>query len=643
MSAIDFALLVAQLSTELSSGVITQKVIDLSVLILKAEVTSAPSNAVLIMLQKASSTVSKLQISLLSEVVVIKQQLVMRLTELKIDISTITFQIQQVSSTGEIEFVTEAASSSQAEATFEELTALSTTMVQSRQTLESVQVLLTSLTTLDFSSIAGTEVISIVVFMQKISQFMVLIGQGFSSEQISILGAELLTYKIEAISEAYITQLTFMMSTMVTYSVQVTIEVTMISSQMSSTGGGFIEEVTEESLIVLNQVKSNFESFGLLLAEAKGSSNTAGTTTAAAFLQISLQFVILIEQSVSFGFASIATQISEQIIIIQTMSTTVMPFSGKLVLLIDGMVTSINIYMVVLEQIIVSGGGIPGESTTVAPLSPGCQNLLTLNENLNGVEQVINVIERACSAEEFTPKMCFGEGYGDGSGFGYGSEVGMPSEEGSAKSTSIFTALVAGLATGLKGALNESTAFASSATIVGSLYDYTFEEFGEEVCTELRGYNLIDMKENLTVEIMAINSTLECDLDVQDIEVPPCANIPCFTKECMLQKIEGLFVNLNVLEMVVASIEGVIDSTCDNSDKTTSTEDFTVIVESLAALLQLYTPADLQKPVINEISGMIIEMSESTVCAADSEILKQLIVTITEMRLQIIDQITKTI
>ena len=34
MPAIDFALLVAQLSTELSSGVITQKVIDLSVLIL---------------------------------------------------------------------------------------------------------------------------------------------------------------------------------------------------------------------------------------------------------------------------------------------------------------------------------------------------------------------------------------------------------------------------------------------------------------------------------------------------------------------------------------------------------------------------------------------------------------------------------
>merc|ERR1712223_672553 len=162
------------------------------------------------------------------------------------------------------------------------------------------------------------------------------------------------------------------------------------------------------------------------------------------------------------------------------------------------------------------------------------------------------------------------------------------------------------------------------------------------VCTELRGYNLIDMRENLTVEIMAINSTLECDLDVQDIEVPPCANIPCFNKECMLQKIEGLFVNLNVLESVVASIEGVIDSTCDNSDKTTSTEDFTVIVESLAALLQLYTPADLQKPVINEISGMIVDMSESTVCAADSEILKQLIVAITEMRLQIIDQITKT-
>merc|ERR1719460_2286142 len=132
MSALDFALLVAQLSTELSSGVITQKVIDLSVKILQAEVTSTPSNAVLIMLEKASSTVSKLQISLLSEVVVIKQQLVMKLTELNISITTITFSIQQVSSTGEITVISEAASASQESATFAELSALSSKMVQSR-------------------------------------------------------------------------------------------------------------------------------------------------------------------------------------------------------------------------------------------------------------------------------------------------------------------------------------------------------------------------------------------------------------------------------------------------------------------------------------------------------------------------------
>jgi len=366
MSALDFALLVADLSTELTSGIITQKVIDLSVKILKAEVTSTPSNAVLIMLEKASTTVSKLQISLLSEVVVIKQQLVMKLTELKISITTITFEIQQVSSTGEITMITEAASASQESASFAELSTLSTTMVESRKTLENVNVLLTSLTKLDFSSITGTEVISITIFMQKISQFMVLIGQGFASAEIQTIGLELLSYKIEAISEAYITQLTFMMSTIVTYSVQVTIEVTMISSQMSTVEGGFVEEITTESLVLLNQVKSDFESFSLLLETAKGSTNTAASTTAAAFLQISLKFVILIEQSVTVGFASIATQINSQIIEIQTLSTSVTPFSGKLILLMDGMVTSINIYMVVLEQLIV----IPGETTPAATKEP---------------------------------------------------------------------------------------------------------------------------------------------------------------------------------------------------------------------------------------------------------------------------------
>merc|ERR1719234_2905411 len=43
------------------------------------------------------------------------------------------------------------------------------------------------------------------------------------------------------------------------------------------------------------------------------------------------------------------------------MSTSVTPFSGKLILLIDGMVTSINIYMVVLEQLIVT---LPAGNTT---------------------------------------------------------------------------------------------------------------------------------------------------------------------------------------------------------------------------------------------------------------------------------------
>merc|ERR1719234_1251652 len=190
---------------------------------------------------------------------------------------------------------------------------------------------------------------------------MVLIGQGFASSEISVLGLELLTYKIESISEAYITQLIFMMSTIVTYSVQVTIEVTMISSQMSTVEGGFVQEITSESLVLLNQVKNDFDSFSLLLESAKGSTDTAASTTAAAFLQISLKFVILIEQSVQVGFASIAGDISTQITMIQTMSTSVTPFSGKLILLIDGMVTSINIYMVVLEQLIVT---LPAGSTT---------------------------------------------------------------------------------------------------------------------------------------------------------------------------------------------------------------------------------------------------------------------------------------
>merc|ERR1719376_1686096 len=169
---------------------------------------------------------------------------------------------------------------------------------------------------------------------------------------------------IESISEAYITQLIFMMSTIVTYSVQVTIEVTMISSQMSTVEGGFVQEITSESLVLLNQVKTDFDSFSLLLESAKGSTDTAASTTAAAFLQISLQFVILIEQSVQVGFASIAGDISTQITIIQTMSTSVTPFSGKLILLIDGMVTSINIYMVVLEQLIVT---LPATVTETEP------------------------------------------------------------------------------------------------------------------------------------------------------------------------------------------------------------------------------------------------------------------------------------
>ena len=105
-------MLVSKLTALVSSGVITEEIINISVEILQAKVTVQPSKAILILLNSALNSVNGLQITLLSEIVIIKQKLVVKLVETETTITEIQFSITELNELGEKTTVVEEASAS---------------------------------------------------------------------------------------------------------------------------------------------------------------------------------------------------------------------------------------------------------------------------------------------------------------------------------------------------------------------------------------------------------------------------------------------------------------------------------------------------------------------------------------------------
>ena len=195
---------------------------------------------------------------------------------------------------------------------------------------------------------------------------MLVVGKGITETEISGLAEKIKMLKVESISEAQITQLKFVVSTIVTYTVQVFVEVSIISSQISTNNPAeFVEEKNAETLTTFTGLKTSFQSFETCLTSAKDSTKPDGTKSAMSFTESSIELMILISKG--GGFSAIALEVTTGITSIGNDCENTTPLSPKLIILIESISSSITIY---IEIIIIQINIIAIEigQTTIGPM-----------------------------------------------------------------------------------------------------------------------------------------------------------------------------------------------------------------------------------------------------------------------------------
>jgi len=692
-STMDFALLIAKLTSKLSSGIITQEIIEISQEILKAKVTAAPSKAVLILLKSAVSTVSSLQMTILSELVVIKQNLMQVLVESQISITTIQFTIQELSKDGEITTVTE--SGGKAEATTEELETSMTEFSSTQSILVNVESLLKSTLEFDFTSmeVVPTKEVTMVEFMTKISSFTMMIGKSMTdSSGITTLGKELMEMKMKSKgSEVMISKLTFIISTVSTYVVQITTEITSVRKQMDFKidVSKLSAEEAQVQVTKLTTAQKSFNSVSTALKSAMDSTDQAAKTKAAEFLSDSRTFFI------SISTLTIETIISGSIEEITTISTKiataseggVTPSSGKLKLLFLTIIQSITIFVEIIQIQITLLGTIDGvtvpsttapstgvivpsttapstdgvqdelaSDSTTAMLDPQLQKLINkfiiLKQNEIAIQMTTTIIQMISNRTDFAtlpPSLC-GDSFdgGIGSGSGEGPEVGSCGSD-EKKPASIVINLIKGMKIGLESSIEEASVFSTAETVTSSVFKFKFEEFTDAditvLGTESAGFS--NYLSDITNEQLTVIAKIEAfDYSISNIEyntivIPPCKPAPKPPKEELLMKTTGLFSNLEAIESAIEVVEGVIKG--NKTETSVSVDTFLSITNSLESVLELYNPCELFKAVIQEISALLVVLSTSTGKAAPEQIvlLEAFLDKLLQIKLEIIVEINK--
>ena len=206
---INFALLVSQLTSSLSSGVITTEIITISRSILKMEVTSLPSLAVINVLQSALFSAQSLQITLLAKMTILHREI----TKMATSLSSVTFDLQELSSTGAISTFSVPALSVSSSSSQSEVSEALTAFQKSRSILLSVQTFVIATLNFDFSSVStAVTVVDFSVILSKLSAFFVELGTNVVSTNVETLSQSLLELKIGvALSQTIESKVEFML------------------------------------------------------------------------------------------------------------------------------------------------------------------------------------------------------------------------------------------------------------------------------------------------------------------------------------------------------------------------------------------------------------------------------------------------
>merc|ERR1712106_644135 len=677
ISAMDFALLIAQFTSSLSSGVITEEIITLSQKIIQAKVTSAPSKAILILLKSAASSAGSLQMTILSEIVVIKQTLMQVLVTTGISITSIKFTIQDFDAEGKITTTEE--SGGKSEQTTEQLTASMKIFETSQTTLMKVSTLLKATKEFDFTSITEVQTeVTMVEFMTKLTSFLMMVGKDMASSKVEEIGKELILMKMKSKgSVTMISKLTFIISTVTTYVVQVTTEITSVQSQIVySTTTIVTYEEAQKQITFLTSSQEAFSSVSTAITTSMASIDKTATNSALNFFSDSQTFFITIStltvETLKTGSNTVITTLSEKLVTASTGGVS--PSSGKFMLIFQTIIQSITIFVKIIQIQIdvlktVAAGTtpppaaevVPPESTTPGSTTqnPECLSLLesfrTLKENEIAVGQTMAIIEMISNNTEFStfePSMCdsyLGSGYGGDFGGGMGSGApgpkGVPCGSDTPKKTSIILKIVKGLKTGLVD-IEETSTFSTAQTIVEAVFKFKFETFSSSDLATLSADSddLKNIFESIKAQQIFVSKKIEdsgCTTeDYYDaISIPPCQPSELPLKEELLMKLEGLFSNLEAAESTIEAVEAVIKG--GSTNPTVTVDNFIVILDSLTAVLDLYNPCELFKLVIQQISSLLVVFSKTTFDATATQIiyLQNILIILIQIILDIIVQI----
>merc|ERR1712106_131655 len=256
-------------------GTLSQKIIQ-------AKVTSAPSKAILILLKSAASSAGSLQMTILSEIVVIKQTLMQVLVTTGVSITSIKFTIQDFDAEGKITTTEE--SGGKSEQTTEQLTASMKIFETSQTTLMKVSTLLKATEEFDFTSITEVQTeVTMVEFMTKLTSFLMMVGKDMASSKVEEIGKELILMKMKSKgSVTMISKLTFIISTVTTYVVQVTTEITSVQSQIvySTTTPLITFEEAQKQIAFLTSSQEAFSSVSTAITTSMVSTDKTATNSA---------------------------------------------------------------------------------------------------------------------------------------------------------------------------------------------------------------------------------------------------------------------------------------------------------------------------------------------------------------------------
>ena len=195
MTSSSFALSISAFSASLSSGAFTIDIMSLAQSVLQVEVMCLPSTSIIILLESAQSSLQSIQLSILSQITIVKEQIFQQASSL----STISFTVQSFDLNGNIIYTDVPLSLEDENSTTEEFESYIQVLQQHQSSLLKIEEIVTAALTLDFSSIStAVNVVSVSFFIDKLTNLILIISKDIMDTRIITETSEILELKITA-------------------------------------------------------------------------------------------------------------------------------------------------------------------------------------------------------------------------------------------------------------------------------------------------------------------------------------------------------------------------------------------------------------------------------------------------------------